>query len=173
MEYENNDTKFNPTYIKDLEDLIHVYLSELGSFPKLTADDEKRLGQKIELARYLKDFEINFITKSIPHPTSMALLVALTKRLEKLGRIFESDKLIELSIVSQLIDLKTNGIGVNESMATSHFQQIKMTAKKAQESLVNSNLRLVINLVFFQEHGRRPNAKELAKIMGRSEKSIN
>jgi hypothetical protein len=52
-----NDTRSGPTSVADMDNLVYLYMSEMGQTPKINAAKEKELSSRIEQGRFLSRLE--------------------------------------------------------------------------------------------------------------------
>jgi RNA polymerase sigma factor (sigma-70 family) len=57
LQWNDGDTNNAPSTVADMENLVYLYLSEMGQYPKLSAREEKLLGSSIEIGKYLEEIE--------------------------------------------------------------------------------------------------------------------
>jgi len=59
LELQWNDTEVNnaPSTVADMDNLVYLYLSEMGQYSKLSGKEEKKLGSIIEKGKYLEELE--------------------------------------------------------------------------------------------------------------------
>ncbi len=76
--------------VADLDNIVYMYLTELGKTPKLYAADEKVLGCQIQQGAYLSHLEQELNAKNDHLPASNEVLSCLVERFGKLGKVFEA-----------------------------------------------------------------------------------
>jgi len=79
-----------PTGVADMDNLVYLYLSEMGQTPKLNAAEEKKLGSRIEQGKYLSQLENDVVTKNENTPAGSEILSELIGRFVGAGKIFEA-----------------------------------------------------------------------------------
>jgi RNA polymerase sigma factor (sigma-70 family) len=84
------ESQHSPTSVGDTDNLVYLYLSEMGQTPKLNAAEEKQLGSRIEQEKYLAQFEIELATKDEIRPMAHELLIALAERFSSNGILFDA-----------------------------------------------------------------------------------
>lgn len=67
-----------------VEDMVRVYLKEIGRIPLLTATEEKELGRKVELARFLNKLEQEEQQRSGRCPSALDIARIMRQRLEEI-----------------------------------------------------------------------------------------
>jgi RNA polymerase primary sigma factor len=88
MENESHSSAYN---IGDTENLVYLYLSEMGQTPKLNAIEEKRLGSLIEQEKYLSDVEQELTEENnTSHTLSVDILLAVLDRFCENGLLFDA-----------------------------------------------------------------------------------
>jgi len=73
--------------VADLENIVYMYLTELGKTPKLYATDEKMVGCQIQQGAYLSHLEQELNAKNDHLPASNEVLSCLVARFGKLGKV--------------------------------------------------------------------------------------
>jgi RNA polymerase primary sigma factor len=72
------------------EDLLSLYLDEVGQTPLLNAEEEKMLGSQIEEGKHLVRLEEEWITEHGAQPSAIDLLLALMERFGLAYLLFET-----------------------------------------------------------------------------------
>jgi len=72
------------------EDLLNLYLDELGQTPLLNADETKILASQIEDGKHLVRLEKNWIAEHDAQPSAVDLLISLAERLSRARALFET-----------------------------------------------------------------------------------
>ena len=88
MAHKDSQTYANS--VSDMDNLVYIYLSEMGQTPKLNAADEKVLGSLIEQGKYLSQIEQELNAKYDKFPKATEVLLALTESFIKTGIVFDS-----------------------------------------------------------------------------------
>lgn len=91
--YENvveTESRVEPNGIADMDNLVYIYLSEMGQTPKLNADDEKSLGSRIEQGEYLSQLEGEAILGDSKTPHSAGIMLKLIERFGQGGSLFDA-----------------------------------------------------------------------------------
>ena len=79
--YDNcteTESHVEPNGIADMDNLVYIYLSEMGQTPKLSADDEKALGSRIEQGEYLSKLESEAMVEDFFTPSAYNVFLKLT-----------------------------------------------------------------------------------------------
>jgi RNA polymerase primary sigma factor len=96
----DNDNHNSPSSVADMDNLVYLYLSEMGKTPKLNAVEEKVLGSRIEQGRYLEEIEQDLINRSIYLTKASDIILELVNRL--------ADSINLLDIVTRYNKLSPN-----------------------------------------------------------------
>jgi RNA polymerase primary sigma factor len=72
------------------EDLLNLYLDEVGQTPLLNAEETKMLTSQIEDGKHLARLEDDWITEHGAQPSTIDLLLALVERLSRARLLFET-----------------------------------------------------------------------------------
>jgi RNA polymerase primary sigma factor len=88
--WQSGDSHNAPTSVADMDNLVYLYLSEMGQTPKLNAAEEKRLGSSIEQGKYLDQIEQALLSRYDSLPLGSEVLFELIERFCQVGRIFDS-----------------------------------------------------------------------------------
>ena len=78
--------------VADTDNLVYIYLSEMGQTSKLNAAQEKNLASRIEQGKYLKEMEQAFKNKTTINCTSSFLMGELLLRFCKYGDLLAAIK---------------------------------------------------------------------------------
>jgi RNA polymerase primary sigma factor len=87
--WQDNIPRNSPTGVADMDNLVYLYLSEMGQTPKLTAADEKFLGSQIEQGKYLNNLEVeirNFLDRQ---PKAAEIMSSLVTHFSKSAKLFD------------------------------------------------------------------------------------
>ena len=86
-EWRGNGNHSSPTGVADMDNLVYLYLSEMGQTPKINAAKEKELGSQIEKGKYLAKlaWPEDRLESS---PTAAQLLLEILERFTKFGWSF-------------------------------------------------------------------------------------
>jgi RNA polymerase primary sigma factor len=85
-----NETHSSVYNIGDTENLVYLYLSEMGQTPKLNAAEEKRLGSLIEQEKHLSDIEQELTENNNTQSLAVDILLALLDRFCENGLLFDA-----------------------------------------------------------------------------------
>jgi RNA polymerase primary sigma factor len=88
--WQDNISRNSPSSVADMDNLVYLYLSEMGQTPKLTAADEKILGSQIEQGKHLNNLEAEIRNKMERQPKASEIMYSL------INRFSESAKLINM-----------------------------------------------------------------------------
>jgi RNA polymerase primary sigma factor len=72
------------------EDLLNLYLDEVGQTPLLNAEEEKVLGSQIEEGKHLVRLEEDWVAEHGAQPSAIDLLLALMERFSRARLLFEA-----------------------------------------------------------------------------------
>jgi RNA polymerase primary sigma factor len=79
-----------PSSVADMDNLVYLYLSEMGQTPKINGAKEKELGSQIEQGRYLTQLEQVISVRLESRPMATEILVELVNRFSSSGKVFEA-----------------------------------------------------------------------------------
>jgi RNA polymerase primary sigma factor len=88
--WQAGETSNAPTGVADMDNLVYLYLSEMGQTPKLNAAEEKTLGSQIEQGNYISQLEANFAAKNEKALQASEMLAELLADFLKTGKVFEA-----------------------------------------------------------------------------------
>jgi RNA polymerase primary sigma factor len=74
------DNRSAPSSVADMDNLVYLYLSEMGKTPKLNAVEEKVLGSRIEQGKYLARIEQELNERLESQPLAADILIELIGR---------------------------------------------------------------------------------------------
>jgi len=74
----------------ETENLVYLYLTEMGQTPKLNAAEEKNLGSLIEKGRYLGQVEQELVSKNDSNPMAYEILLEIANRYARSAKVFEA-----------------------------------------------------------------------------------
>jgi len=83
------ESRSSPTGVADMDNLVYLYLSEMGQTPKLNALEEKQLGSRIEQGNYLERIEQNLMLQDENAQRSEILFTILDRFIEA-GEVFDA-----------------------------------------------------------------------------------
>ena len=88
--WQDGESHSSPNSVADMDNLVYLYLSEMGQTPKLTASQEKELGSRIEQGKYLAllEKELNEKLDSLPLPSD--ILMEVTQRFGQSATVFDA-----------------------------------------------------------------------------------
>jgi RNA polymerase primary sigma factor len=72
------------------EDLLNLYLDELGQTPLLNTEEERVLGSQIEEGKHISRIEKDWLAEHGTQPSAIDLLLALVERLSRARALFET-----------------------------------------------------------------------------------
>jgi RNA polymerase primary sigma factor len=72
------------------EDLLNLYLAEVGQTPLLNAEEEKVLGSQIEEGKHLVRLEEDWVAEHGAQPSAIDLLLVLVERFSRARLLFET-----------------------------------------------------------------------------------
>jgi RNA polymerase primary sigma factor len=102
--WPEGESKISLTGVADMDNLVYLYLSEMGQTPKLNAAGEKDLGSRIEQGRYLEKLEQELKAESDHMVISSVLMRELFNRFGEFG-----DLLAAIRRYNHLEDCETIG----------------------------------------------------------------
>jgi len=83
------DPHISQNEIADTENLVYLYLSEMGQTPKLNAAEEKKLGSQIEQGKYLSEIEKELYERNDRWPTPSEILLEVANRFISESSLFD------------------------------------------------------------------------------------
>ena len=83
------ETRNGPTSVADMDNLVYLYLSEMGQTPKINAAKEKELGSRIEQGRFLSSLEGQLKVKLESIPLASDIMLELLERFQKAQVVVE------------------------------------------------------------------------------------
>lgn len=89
-DWRRNGTHNSPTGVADMDNLVYLYLSEMGQTPKINAAKEKELGSKIEKGKYLSQIELGLRTRLDSSPMAAQILLEILERFTNLADVFNA-----------------------------------------------------------------------------------
>jgi RNA polymerase sigma factor (sigma-70 family) len=92
--WQESESHSSPSGVADMDNLVYLYLSEMGQTPKLTASEEKDLGSKIEQGKYLARVEQELSERLDSLPLSSDILLEVVNRFNDSAKVF--DEICEL-----------------------------------------------------------------------------
>jgi RNA polymerase primary sigma factor len=78
-----------PSSIGDMDNLVYVYLSDMGQISRLNKDDEQEIGKKKELGEYLSQLTADLVVKNDRSPSPAEILHHLIERFFSVGHVFD------------------------------------------------------------------------------------
>jgi RNA polymerase primary sigma factor len=87
--WQSGESHSAPTGVADMDNLVYLYLSEMGQTPKLNGAEEKKLGSRIEQGNYLSQIEHDLAANSENAPLGSDILFELIARFVNAGNVFE------------------------------------------------------------------------------------
>jgi RNA polymerase primary sigma factor len=176
--YAVSESHVEPSGIADMDNLVYIYLSEMGQTPKLNADDEKALGSKIERAEYLSKLEGEALVEDFNTPYSITVFLKLINRFGKTSKLFEV--VCEYCGIARGYTLKQQATDPTLHKAIDNFLDPQLVARAAEitgmdyaaaeQSLVQLSLgNLLINWDLLGDAGDSKSFSHFIKITRSSE----
>jgi RNA polymerase primary sigma factor len=88
--WQDNISRSSPNGVADLDNLVYLYLSEMGQTPKLTAADEKVLGSQIEQGKHLSRIETDIAAGNERTPKASEMMLLLVERFIRSAHLFDA-----------------------------------------------------------------------------------
>jgi RNA polymerase sigma factor (sigma-70 family) len=167
-----------PTGVADMDNLVYLYLSEMGQTPKLNAAEEKRLGSRIEQGNYLNQIEQDLAVKADSSPMGRELLTELVGRFVNAGSIFDAvckycginqENTIAQRAADPELHVAIDGYMdpqlINDIAAKSGLDYVRTEQALIQLSLTN----LLIDWTLIGPGGQARNMAEFARVVKTSE----
>jgi RNA polymerase primary sigma factor len=88
--WQEGESQNSPNGIADMDNLVYLYLSEMGQTPKLTGAEEKELGSRIEQGKYLDQIEQELNAKYDSLPLAAEVMLELLERFSSCAKLFEA-----------------------------------------------------------------------------------
>jgi RNA polymerase primary sigma factor len=132
--------------VADMDNLVYLYLSEMGQTPKLNAAEEKDLGSWIEQGKYLEKLEQELKTESSQKIISSVLMRELFTRFSQHSDLFVAIRhychLEECETVGQLAAHPTFHRSIDGYIDPQMIETFKTIPGIDTENLVNSIMEL-------------------------------
>jgi RNA polymerase primary sigma factor len=148
--WHESETRNGPTSVADMDNLVYLYLSEMGQTPKINAAKEKELGSRIEQGRFLYALEAELKLKLESSPLPSDIMLALLERLHKAhiaievvsheSGLNEKDNIMERlnnRLFHQKVDNFLDPIMVGNMAAAAGLDMAQAEAALTELSLVN------------------------------------
>jgi RNA polymerase sigma factor (sigma-70 family) len=87
--WQGNESHNSPNSVADTDNLVYLYLSEMGQTPKLNSAEERVLGSQIEQGKYLARLEQELGAKYDSLPLYSEILAELAERFSSAGKLFD------------------------------------------------------------------------------------
>jgi RNA polymerase primary sigma factor len=87
--WQEGETRNAPTSVADLDNLVYLYLSEMGQTSKINGAKEKELSSQIEQGRYLEKLEKELRVRLDAAPLASDILLEALKMFTAEGSLFE------------------------------------------------------------------------------------
>lgn len=87
--WQEPETRNAPSSVADMDNLVYLYLSEMGQTPKINAARERELGSQIEQGRYLEQLEKEIKAKTGADFKPVILMLELLERFNQHSILFE------------------------------------------------------------------------------------
>jgi len=88
--WRDGESQSSPNGIADMDNLVYLYLSEMGQTPKLNGSEEKALGSRIEQGKYLDQVEQELGAKYESLPLAVEIMFELLERFSSAGKVFDA-----------------------------------------------------------------------------------
>ena len=170
----HNNSQAYANSVSDIDNLVYIYLSEMGQTQKLNAADEKILGSLIERGRYLSQIEQELNAKYDKFPKAAEVLLALMESFIKTGKVFDSvccycnlsslDTIMQKashSVLHKTIDGYLDPYLVNFVAETTDLDSTQVERSLVQLSISN----LLIPWPLIKEVGQEMSIGGIARIM--------
>jgi RNA polymerase primary sigma factor len=176
--WHETETRNGPTSVADMDNLVYLYLSEMGQTPKINAAKEKELGSRIEQGRFLASLEGKLKVKleSIPLPSD--IMLELLERFQKAQVVVEivsqeaglneRDSVIRRvcnPLFHQKVDNFLDPIMVGNLAAASSLDMVKSEEALTELSLTN----LLIDWPQIENIARQSRINDPARLVASSE----
>ena len=87
--WQEGETRNAPTSVADLDNLVYLYLSEMGQTSKINAAKEKELGSQIEQGKFLEKLEKDLRFRLDSAPLASDILLEALKTFVAEGELFD------------------------------------------------------------------------------------
>ena len=170
----NTDSQAYAYSISETDNLVYVYLSEMGHTPKLTAADEKVLGGLIEQGKYLSQIEQELNSQYGKFPKATEVLLALIEGFIKTGTLFDSVcRYCNLNSLNTMIDKvshpmlhKTIDGYLEPDLIHYVAETTGLDSAMVEQQLIQlSNSNLLINWSLAKEAGQENSIEGLTRIV--------
>ena len=88
--WQENISHNSPSGVADMDNLVYLYLSEMGQTPKLNGDDEKVLGSQIEQGKHLSNLETKLNDKNGRLPKAFEMIMTLLENFSQSADLFDA-----------------------------------------------------------------------------------
>jgi RNA polymerase sigma factor (sigma-70 family) len=170
--WPESEPQHSPSTIGDTENLVYLYLSEMGQTPKLNAAEEKQLGSRIEREKYLSQLAAELTLKGNSPPSSVEILSALVDRFIAAGTLF--DPLCQYCRIDPKIGIMQKVADPTLHRAIDGYLDPEMVSRLAELSGLDSELiapaliqlslsNLLICWPIIKESGQKKSLAEFAR----------
>jgi len=87
--WSESESRISSNHV-ETDNLVYLYLTEMGQTPKLNAAEEKNLGSLIEQGRYLAQVEQELDSKNDGKPMAHEMLLEIANRCVRSANVFEA-----------------------------------------------------------------------------------
>jgi RNA polymerase primary sigma factor len=86
--WQGNESHGSPNGVADMDNLVYLYLSEMGQTPKLNGAQEKDLGSRIEQGKFLERVEQDLNARDESLPMASETMLELVERFIRNDKVF-------------------------------------------------------------------------------------
>jgi RNA polymerase primary sigma factor len=176
--WHESETRNGPTSVADMDNLVYLYLSEMGQTPKINGAKEKELGSRIEQGRFLTRLEGQLKVRLESTPLSSDIMLELLERFQKAHLVVEvisqeaglneQGNLIQRvsnPLFHQKVDNFLDPIMVGNVAAATGLDMVQAEAALTELSLTN----LLIDWPLVESINHQSRKIELEKILSSAE----
>jgi len=160
------------------EDLLNLYLDELGQTPLLNTEETKVLASQIEDGKHLVRLEKNWIAEHGTQPSAIDLLIALAERLSRSRTLFEtlyqylklpSRRSIAGKISHPELRRAING-NIDQHVSSAIAEITEASQTRVEKSMIELSLdSRLIPWHIMEEAGRKSSLAEFGEVLESSE----
>jgi RNA polymerase sigma factor (sigma-70 family) len=176
--WQGNDSHGSPNGIADMDNLVYLYLSEMGQTPKLNAAEEKDLGSRIEQGKFLERVEQDLNARNESLPMASEVMMELVERFRRNDKVFGT--------VCHFLRLETEDNIMSKAASPAFHRAVDyyldpqliskvsemngMEASRAEQSLIELSLtNLLINWPLISQAGQLKSMTNFSRMVKSAE----
>jgi RNA polymerase primary sigma factor len=170
--WQDNISKSSPNGVADLDNLVYLYLSEMGQTPKLTAADEKVLGSQIEQGKHFSALEAEISNDNERGAKDSEIMLMLVQRFAKTANLFEAVcrycRIDTLESVGQRANHPSLHRAIDGYLETNMIENLANSLNQDYSTIENSLIQLsldnlLIDWQLIKEAGKTPSMLEFSR----------